>query len=220
MSWVVEGRGPPPVRKWECACGKIHLKLRGDPLTFANCNCKSCNAVATYADAVGKKKNTSALAKLDDAPPVGCALAMWYIKDIELSKGTPEHFDYITVLQGDKAGTNVRSITKCCGTVCVAAGGKDFGIGFRALNRNCIKLADGKPWEFKNVMHILGAEAFDPKAFEKVPKAQRYYLAPIQFLLLFIGNIIMWMLIGFGRGLTPLSDPFIFTPPEKAKAIE
>mmetsp|Transcript_394 Transcript_394/g.819 ORF Transcript_394/g.819 Transcript_394/m.819 type:complete len:204 (+) Transcript_394:57-668(+) len=172
------------IRTWQCKCGQVQFKLRGEPVIVMNCHCHSCVSVARHCDDKAAGSNISALSEGG-----GCAKAMFYLENVSLPDDKlAEKLAFCKV--GDQ-GDIIRSYTKCCGTLVNTAGGRSFPTGFRPFNRNCIRNEDGTPYEPKEpVINILAKYAFRP---EDVP-APRRSLVPMGILRKFAGGAISYKL--------------------------
>ncbi len=151
-------------------------------------------APARYADEHFGRTNRTALDSLG-----GVAKYFAKLKDVTYHPSNPP-LNYIRV--GPK-GTNVRTITSCCGTILNTAGGAKFPIkDARPFSRNNIYNADGTLYNlqcgrcadfmldkaFNDYKHPTGGPAFNGAAFGNAIKAglkqdtsifpQHYYKVP------------------------------------------
>lgn len=178
-------------RTWQCKCGEVKFKLKGEPRIAFNCHCHSCVACIRHVDAKGLP-NTSALSDSG-----GAAKALWYLDNVDVTASYLEgKLNFIKV--GD-SGAVVRSYTKCCGTIVNTAGGATFGPGFRPFNRNCITNSDGSAFSLPDVVNVQAANAFNPEQVPP-PKANGY---DCQIITAFAGGIFL-MKTGISTGAASL----------------
>jgi len=168
-------------RTWQCKCGEISFKLKGEPLFVFNCHCHSCVSTVRHVDAKGLP-NTSALSDSG-----GAATALYYLDNVEV---TASYLDgKLGFSKVGEKGENIRSYTKCCGTPLNLAGGSKFPTGFRPFNRNCITNADGSAYSPPpDVLNINVKHSFNPGQVPQ-PKANT---VPCKIIKGFVGGILCW----------------------------
>jgi len=122
------------------------------------------------------------------------AKAFFYLKNVEFSDDRPA--EQLQFLKLGDTGKNVRSYTRCCGTLLNTAGGRAFPAGFRPFNRNCITNPDGSKYnpDPASIVNIMKASAFEP---EKVPEPNTV-LASVPVLAGFVARILGYKLFGLG----------------------
>ena len=187
MSSPVSADQEPTQRIWKCGCGKIQLKLMGDPtIAPTNCHCHSCVAFGRYLDekynANNNKEYTSGIVHENNN---GGSCATFFLPNQveEITELTADQFGIIRI--GPK-GKEVRKYCKCCGT--------PLGVidrSFWALNRNAIYETEDdqsggttKKYVPADPPPLNGNKkyAFDPS---KVPEPN-HNMAPLTVLLKFV----------------------------------
>ena len=127
------------VRYFQCKCGIFTLELHNEPLSLCHCHCHSCVSTARHIDKLYGTTNTSAV----HTKSGGFALAFYNISDIHYcdepgKDDASKEDEIIKKLDFGKVGndgTNLRSYTKCCGTLVNTFGGVGHA---RPFNYNAI----------------------------------------------------------------------------------
>lgn len=164
-------------RTWECKCGQVKAKLKGEPILNFICHCHSCVGAAQFIEEKTKSSGISIL-----HPDGGGACASPYsagqvefITDLSDETGTSK-LKFVRVGDGGKA---FRSYTTCCGsqmTNCVFP-------RLVVFNRNGIKNADGTQFEpAGEVLNIQKNNAFDPSAVPEPSHPTGSFLFAMKFL--------------------------------------
>lgn len=142
---------------WKCGCGKLRLKLSGEPWATPNCHCHSCVASSRFIDEKHSDMKDHTTAIVDGGVAIVFFMPDQVVPSTELS---PELFGCVKV--GPKGKAN-RLYAKCCGTQVGAV-----HPAFWALNRNAVYNEDGvtKYAPAEAPLNVMTRFAFDPK---KVP---------------------------------------------------
>ena len=166
-------------RTWECKCGQIKAKLKGEPILNFRCHCRSCVAAAQFIEEKTKKSGTPLLHS-DGGGACASPYAAGQVEFITPLSDENERSKLKFVRVGDK-GKPWRCYTKCCGTQmtnCV------FN-RLIAFNRNGIKNVDGSKFEPDDVLNIQVKHSFDPSAVPEpnhktIPSSWGFhFMAPI-----------------------------------------
>jgi hypothetical protein len=153
-----------PTLNFACNCGAFTMKLHGEPLLCFNCQCQSCGAVCDYVEGLAGGSENKPAEKV-----LGNPCAFYKTDNIEPPLDAMDKLNFVKVGEG---GQNVRSYTKCCNTMVQGAGGAEFPVNARPINRLNIKNEDGTPYvSSKPVFHHFVKHAFDPAVVPE-PKCQ------------------------------------------------
>ena len=169
------------IKTWKCKCGKLQIKLHGDPVCSWNCHCHSCTAASRYI--TDKYHGTTQLS--DATNRTGSAMSLWHMKDIDFFQGSPHNnLGYVKI---GEHGKFLRSYTKCCGTQAFVAG-NNLPFSYRHFNRNCLYNEDGTRFEpeVHNIPNIMVSYAFDPTVIDE-PK---YNYVPLANLWMIVSSTI------------------------------
>ena len=144
--------------EYSCKCGTVKIQFKGVPKGSYNCHCHACIATAEF---IKKKKGQPAGDRKD-----GAQISLWTDDQIT---APAELKDMLTFVKVGPEGKNVRSYTTCCYTQCTVAGGAEFPVSLRPINRLHTKsTTDGSALELPApIIHGQADAAFDPK---KVPE--------------------------------------------------
>ena len=178
----------PSTLYWKCGCGKLKLKIDGEPFFNAACHCHSCVASSRFLDEKYSSKKDHVSASVED----GSFGGFFKPDQIEvLAENLPD----LGILKVGPKGKAVRKYVECCGTL-VGAVEKPFW----CLNGSCLYQdaecsKNYEPSSSRPIVHCQKSNSFDPS---KVP-AEAYRLAPFSSIM-----YLLWVLI---NPLGPSTDP-------------
>ncbi|KAL3907149.1 MAG: hypothetical protein SGILL_008989, partial [Bacillariaceae sp.] len=169
-----------PTLYWKCGCGKLQLKIHGEPWSTAVCHCHSCVATCRFID----EKYADVKDHVSGLLEGGSFGGFFKPNQITLLSEDLDDFPELGITKVGPKGKAVRKYVKCCGTR-VGAVAKPFW----CLNGNCLyeDAAHTKKYApSRSILHCQKNNSFDP---EKVPP-QAYGLAPISEILYLLGVLI------------------------------
>ena len=127
---------------WTCACGKVALQLKGEPLFDLDCHCSHCLPVALYIDHKSDGRSFGAGISCISSTGRGVAKTFYLLENVSFCRGR----ELLRRLKRAAGGENVRQYTSCCSTACILDSGCSQVQPWRSFNRHGLKLPDGTPY--------------------------------------------------------------------------